>query len=126
MMFLDFPAYLDQDSAVRCGLPTEVRSVAPRWSRILGIWAPAMSSRGDPMRPAIYRNWHKRRSPTCTTRPSCAAWDGPRRPGFDHHPKVLQGHRIRPHDAGTRRNSTERTRSMNPYSTADRQVAGDD
>ena len=25
MMFLDCPAYLDQDGAVRCGLPTEVR-----------------------------------------------------------------------------------------------------
>jgi hypothetical protein len=25
MMFLDCPAYLDQDSAVRCGLPAEVR-----------------------------------------------------------------------------------------------------
>jgi len=65
------------------------------------------------MRPAIYRNWHKRRSSTCTARPSCAAWDGPRRPGFDH-PKVLQGHRLRPHDAGAQRNSTERTRSMKP------------
>ena len=25
MMFLDCPAYLDQDGAVRCGLPAEVR-----------------------------------------------------------------------------------------------------
>jgi len=25
MMFLDCPAYLDQDSAARCGLPAEVR-----------------------------------------------------------------------------------------------------
>lgn len=25
MMFLDCPAYLDQDRAIRCGLPTEVR-----------------------------------------------------------------------------------------------------
>lgn len=25
MMFLDCPAYLDQDSALRCGLPAEVR-----------------------------------------------------------------------------------------------------
>jgi hypothetical protein len=26
MIFLDCPAYLDQDGAVRCGLPAEVRS----------------------------------------------------------------------------------------------------
>jgi hypothetical protein len=26
MMFLDCPAYLDKDGAVRCGLPAEVRS----------------------------------------------------------------------------------------------------
>ena len=65
------------------------------------------------MRPAIYRNWHKRRSPTCIARPSCAAWDGTRRPGSGP-PKVLQGHRLRPHDAGAQRNSTERTRSMKP------------
>jgi hypothetical protein len=30
MMFLDCPAYLDQNGAARCGLPAEVMSVAMR------------------------------------------------------------------------------------------------
>jgi hypothetical protein len=85
------------------------------------------------MRPAIYRNWHKRRSPTCIARPSCAAWDGPRRPGFDH-PKVLQGHRLGrttrvPSETATRvpsETSAERTRSMKPVAPADRLVADDE
>ena len=31
MMFVDCPAYLDQDGAARCGLPAEVRCPAGHW-----------------------------------------------------------------------------------------------
>jgi len=43
MMFLDCPAWLDQDGTVRCGLPAEVR------------WRYAMCSTGGPLEGVMIR-----------------------------------------------------------------------
>jgi hypothetical protein len=81
MMFLDCPAYLDQDGAARCGLPAEVS----RWFTMGSTDGPLQSAvircaaSSKPSASASLTSRGQREAPGDRDQPGRAAWSAPRR-----------------------------------------------